>query len=53
LKEAPYTVEGIDISNLQGTLPVASLVHFADGKAVKGQYRLYHPRTVEGQNDSP
>jgi len=51
LPETPHSIEGIDVSNLQGTSPSASLVHFADEKPLKSKYRLYHPKTVEGQND--
>lgn len=51
LAEPPLTVEGIDVSNLQAEAPVGSLVHFEEGVPVKSRYRLYYPRTVEGQND--
>jgi excinuclease ABC subunit C len=51
LKECPHSIEGIDVSNLQGTRPAVSLVHFADERPLKARYRLYYPKTVEGQND--
>jgi excinuclease ABC subunit C len=51
LRARPVTIEGMDVSNLQSELPVVSLVHFEDGKPLKAKYRLYYPRTVEGQND--
>jgi excinuclease ABC subunit C len=51
LKEPPHHIEGMDVSNLQGGQPVISLVHFADERPLKSQYRLYYPKTVEGQND--
>lgn len=51
LKDVPHSIEGIDISNLQGQKPVASLVHFADERPLKARYRLFYPRSVEGQND--
>ena len=51
LKEVPHSIEGIDISNLQGTRPTASLVHFADDRPLKARYRLFYPRSVEGQDD--
>jgi len=51
LKEPPHTIEGIDISNLQGQNPVASLVHFAGERPLKSKYRLFYPRSVEGQDD--
>lgn len=51
LADAPQTIEGIDVSNFQGTSPAVALVHFADERPLKSRYRVYHPRTVEGQND--
>lgn len=51
LSEIPHTIEGIDVSNLQGTNPAIALVHFADERPLKSRYRLYYPRTVEGQDD--
>lgn len=51
LPEIPHTIEGIDVSNFQGQLPAVALVHFADDRPLKSQYRTYHPRTVEGQDD--
>ncbi len=51
LAEPPQTIEGIDVSNFQGTSPAVALVHFADEAPLKSRYRVYHPRTVEGQDD--
>lgn len=51
LKEIPHSIEGMDVSNLQGTSPVISLVHFSDEKPLKSRYRMFYPRTIEGQND--
>lgn len=51
LSEAPQTIEGIDVSNLQGRNPAIALVHFSDERPLKSRYRLYYPKTVEGQND--
>lgn len=51
LPEAPQTIEGIDVSNLQGKNPAIALVHFSDERPLKSRYRLYYPKTVEGQND--
>jgi len=51
LKDVPHSIEGIDISNLQGENPTASLVHFADERPLKARYRLFYPRSVEGQDD--
>jgi len=51
LAESPQTIEGIDVSNLQGKNPAIALVHFSDERPLKSRYRLYYPKTVEGQND--
>jgi len=51
LAEAPHSIEGMDVSNLQGTSPSVAVVHFADERPLKSRYRTYHPRTVDGQND--
>jgi excinuclease ABC subunit C len=51
LETAPLRVECYDISNLQGTEVVASMVVFEDGLARKGEYRRFVIRGVEGQND--
>ncbi|MFM8269111.1 MAG: excinuclease ABC subunit UvrC [Pseudomonadota bacterium] len=51
LPEIPQTIEGIDVSNLQGKNPAIALVHFSDERPLKSRYRLYYPKTVEGQND--
>ena len=44
-------MECYDISNLQGTEVVASMVVFEDGLARKGEYRRFVIRGVDGQND--
>ncbi|MDR0396574.1 MAG: excinuclease ABC subunit UvrC [Oscillospiraceae bacterium] len=44
-------MECYDISNTQGTLSVASMVVFIDGKPAKQQYRHFRIKTVEGAND--
>jgi len=41
MPEPPHRIECIDISNLQGTANVASLVCFIDGKPAKQLYRHY------------
>jgi len=46
LNEAPLRIECIDISTLQGTDTVASLVVFEDGLARKGEYRTFTIRTA-------
>ncbi|MDX6225611.1 MAG: excinuclease subunit, partial [Frankiales bacterium] len=51
LDEAPLRIECYDISNLQGTEVVASMVVFEDGLARKSEYRLFVIRSVSGQND--
>ena len=51
LPGAPLRVECYDISNLQGTEVVGSMVVFEDGLARKGEYRRFVIRGVDGQND--
>ena len=51
LDEAPLRIECFDVSNLQGTSVVASMVVFEDGLARKSEYRRFAVRTVEGQDD--
>ena len=51
LPDAPLRIECYDISNLQGTEVVGSMVVFEDGLARKGEYRRFVIRGVDGQND--
>jgi excinuclease ABC subunit C len=51
LPEAPLRIECYDVSNLQGTEVVASMVVFEDGLARKSEYRRFVIRGVDGQND--
>ena len=51
LDEAPLRIECYDVSNLQGTDVVASMVVFEDGLPRKGEYRRFTIRGFEGQND--
>ncbi|NCB38308.1 MAG: excinuclease ABC subunit UvrC [Erysipelotrichia bacterium] len=51
LKIAPIRIECVDISHIQGTDPVASLVVFNNGRPRKGEYRLYHIKTAHGGDD--
>ncbi|HET7356772.1 MAG TPA: excinuclease ABC subunit UvrC [Nocardioidaceae bacterium] len=51
LPEAPLRIECYDISNLQGTEVVGSMVVFEDGLPRKGEYRRFVVRSVQGQND--
>ncbi|MFN3021888.1 excinuclease ABC subunit UvrC [Chryseobacterium sp. TY3] len=47
----PRHIEGFDNSNIQGTNPVSACVVFKDGKPSKADYKIFHPKTVEGAND--
>ena len=47
----PLRIECYDVSNLQGTEVVASMVVFEDGLARKSEYRRFVIRSVDGQND--
>ncbi len=51
LKNPPQVIECYDISNIQGTDPVASGVMLRDGMPYKSGYRKYRIKTVEGAND--
>jgi excinuclease ABC subunit C len=51
LAEAPLRIECYDVSNLQGSNVVASMVVFEDGLARKSEYRRFTIRAVDGQDD--
>ncbi|GLY81749.1 excinuclease ABC subunit UvrC [Actinoallomurus iriomotensis] len=51
LEQAPLRIECFDVSNLQGTHVVASMVVFEDGLPRKSEYRRFSIKTVEGQDD--
>jgi excinuclease ABC subunit C len=51
LPRMPRRIECYDISNLQGTNPVASMVVFEDGRPAKKEYRRFAIKTVTGAND--
>ena len=51
LEQAPLRVECYDVSNLQGTNIVASMVVFEDGLARKSEYRRFSVKAVDGQDD--
>jgi len=51
LPAIPRRIECFDISNLQGTNTVASMVVFEDGKPKKSDYRRFSVKTVEGIDD--
>ena len=51
LEEAPRTIECFDISHIQGTDQVASMVCWQDGKMNKGAYKKFIIKTVAGNDD--
>ncbi|MEV6414946.1 excinuclease ABC subunit UvrC [Kribbella sp. NPDC051718] len=51
LPEVPLRMECYDVSNLQGTEVVASMVVFEDGLPRKSEYRRFVIKGVDGQND--
>jgi len=51
LDDAPLRIECYDVSNLQGTDVVASMVVFEDGLARKSEYRRFAIRGFSGQDD--
>jgi excinuclease ABC subunit C len=51
LDSAPLRIECYDISHLQGTEVVASMVVFEDGLPRKSEYRRFAIKTFDGQDD--
>jgi excinuclease ABC subunit C len=51
LEVAPLRIECYDVSNLQGTHVVASMVVFEDGLARKSEYRRFSIRGTGGEGD--
>ncbi|MEI6135906.1 MAG: excinuclease ABC subunit UvrC [Chloroflexota bacterium] len=51
LPTRPNRIECYDISTIQGTNTVASMVVFRDGHPATAQYRRFRIKTVEGQDD--
>ena len=51
LDDAPLRIECYDVSNLQGTHVVASMVVFEDGLARKSEYRRFSIKGFEGSDD--
>ena len=51
LAKRPHRIECYDVSNLQGTLAVASRVSFEDGEPVKKDYRRYRIKEAEAGDD--
>lgn len=51
LPEPPRRIECFDISHIQGSEKVASMVVWEDGRMKKSDYRKFIIRTVEGSDD--
>ncbi len=51
LSSIPHRIEGYDISNIQGSLAVGSMVVFLEGKPAKKEYRRFNIRLKEAPND--
>ncbi len=51
LPDAPARIECFDISHIQGTDKVASMVVWEEGRMKKADYRKFIIRTVEGNDD--
>ncbi len=51
LEGIPRTIEGLDISNIQGDLPVGAVVSFVDGLPNRAGYRNFKIRDVDGVDD--
>jgi excinuclease ABC subunit C len=51
LPRLPSRIEGYDVSNIQGTDAVGSMVVFEDGKPRPSHYRRFKIKTVSGAND--
>jgi excinuclease ABC subunit C len=47
----PHRIEGFDISTIQGSETVASMVVWQDGEMRKDEYKRYKIRTVTGTDD--
>ena len=52
LQEAPLRIECFDVSHVQGTNTVASMVVFEDGLSRKSEYRRYAVRGDDGVDDT-
>jgi excinuclease ABC subunit C len=51
MEDAPLRIECYDVSSLQGTNVVASMVVFEDGLARKSEYRRFSVRGQDGSDD--
>ncbi|GAB3675429.1 excinuclease ABC subunit UvrC [Angustibacter aerolatus] len=52
LPEAPLRIECYDVSHIQGSEVVASMVVFEDGLPRKSEYRTFNVRGTDGQDDT-
>jgi excinuclease ABC subunit C len=51
LTDLPHRIECYDVSNIQGTNPVASMVVFVEGRPKKSEYRKFKIQYDRGPND--
>ena len=51
LRAPPRSMECFDISHISGTFVVASMVHFADGRPDKNEYRRFRIKSFVGNDD--
>ncbi|MEN9636057.1 MAG: hypothetical protein RL077_4461 [Verrucomicrobiota bacterium] len=51
LAKPPRTMECFDISHISGTFVVAAMVHFADGRPDKNNYRRFQIKSFIGNDD--
>ena len=51
MNKFPHSVECFDISHIQGTNTVASMVRFENGTPVKSKYRKFKIQSAEGKPD--
>jgi excinuclease ABC subunit C len=52
LDQPPYRIECFDMSHLQGTNYVGSMVVFEDGLPIKNQYRHFNVKEILGNDDA-
>ncbi len=51
LSTLPHVMECFDISHISGTFVVASMVHFAEGRPDKNEYRRFQIKSFIGNDD--
>jgi excinuclease ABC subunit C len=51
LPAPPRRIDGFDISHIQGSQTVASMVVMVDGRPARAEYRRYKVKTVQGVDD--